>query len=202
MPRRPRKKPDDRYHHGDLRAALLEAAVEVLRERGVQGASLRECARRAGVSHAAPYRHFESKDALLTAVAGQGFAWLHAAGAAAMEGVSDPRDRLDAYGVAYVRFAMEHPEHFRVMFTSELPEGMTDATDQAAADAAFELLRAQAAAVVGPGEDDEVAALAFWSLVHGLSLLILDGRVPAERVRTSAQVEALTRATFAHWRAD
>jgi AcrR family transcriptional regulator len=193
-------KPKDRYHHGDLRAALLEAAVEVLRERGLHGLSLRECARRVGVSHAAPYRHFADKEALLVAIAGQGFVWLIEAARAAMEGLDDPRARLDAYGIAYVRFAIEHPEHHRVMFAAELDLEKASPEDQAASQEAFELLRATAAELVEPGEDEMMAAVAFWSLVHGLSMLILDGRIPEEHVASAAQVEALTRAAFAHWR--
>ena len=188
------------YHHGDLRASLLEAAVEVLGERGVAGLSLRECARRVGVSHAAPYRHFGNKDALLVAIAGQGFAWLAEAGRKAMDGRSDPQERLDAYGVAYVRFAMEHPQHHRLMFASELDASAASAEDLVASEDAFELLRATAAELVGKQEDATLAAFAFWSLVHGLSMLILDGRVPPEHLGGPEQIETLTRAAFAHWR--
>ena len=197
---RPQKTPQKvAYHHGDLRSALLQAAVEVLHERGQRGLSLRECARRAGVSHAAPYRHFASKDALLVAIAGQGFGWLVEAGRAAMDTVTEPREKLDAYGVAYVRFAIEHPEHHRVMFTSELDRAAADAADLEASDAAFNLLH-EAAAAAAPNEDPMIAAVSFWSLVHGLSMLILDGRIPPEHVAQDGQVEELTRAAFAQWR--
>lgn len=189
------------YHHGDLRSELLSAAVDIIRERGGQGLSLRECARRAGVSHAAPYRHFASKDALLVALACQGFRWLADAGKAAMETLSDPRAQLDAYGVAYVQFALKHPEHHRLMFASELDKSAASEEDLAASGAAFELLHATAAKVDGTSEEESLgAAFAFWSLVHGLSMLILDGRVPPELIETPEQVEALTRASFAHWR--
>lgn len=196
--RMPTSKP--RYHHGDLRAALLRSAVEVLRERGVAGLSLRECARRAGVSHAAPYRHFENKSALMVAIAAQGFRWLVERGEAAMEGLTDPRERLDAYGIAYVAFALAHPEHHRLMFASELDPTAASAKDLEDSDAAFRLLERLTANVVGPDEDSLLAAVAFWSLVHGLSMLILDGRIPAEHVASPEQVESLTRATFAQWR--
>ncbi|MFK7984595.1 MAG: TetR/AcrR family transcriptional regulator [Sandaracinaceae bacterium] len=189
-----------RYHHGDLRAALLHAAVEVLRERGVAGLSLRECARRAGVSHAAPYRHFSNKDALMVAIAAEGFRWLVAMGEKAMADLTDTRERLDAYGVAYVRFAILHPEHHRLMFASELDSSAATPEDLADADAAFELLQRLAGDVAGPEEDSLLAAVAFWSLVHGLSMLILDGRIPPEHIADEAQVDALTRATFAQWR--
>jgi len=197
----PKKKGRGRYHHGDLRSALLEVAVEAIGEHGLSGLSLRDCARRLGVSHAAPYRHFVDKDALLMAIAGDGFAMLVDAGRAAMEGLDDPRDRLDAYGVAYVRFAMDHPEHHRVMFTSEIGEDAVPKGAIVTSTASFELLLECASAVVGvPKEEATVPALAFWSLVHGLSMLILDGRIPPEHIATEDQVDALTRAAFHHWR--
>jgi AcrR family transcriptional regulator len=108
------------YHHGDLRVALLASAAELLDEGGPEAVSLRECARRAGVSHAAPYRHFATKEALLLALAEEGFDGLAAAGDEAMRRVRDPRERLDAYGVAYVHFALEHPARFRLMFAGAL----------------------------------------------------------------------------------
>ncbi|MCA9649634.1 MAG: TetR/AcrR family transcriptional regulator [Myxococcales bacterium] len=189
------KKASDGYHHGDLRAAVIRAAVELIAERGHAKLSLRECARRAGVSHAAPYRHFPTKDALLVAIAAEGFDELYRAGLAAMEGLDDPRDRLDAYGVAYVRFAVQHPVHLRVMFTAEL-EGCPEDLGREA----FELLEHTAVAVVGPGVDPRAAAAAAWSLPHGLSMLILDGRIPAEVVADEAAVEALARSVYALWR--
>src|SRR4051812_47242054 len=92
------------YHHGDLRTALLASAAELLDEGGAEAVSLRECGRRAGVSHAAPYRHFPTKEALLIALSDEGFTWLANLGEAAMRGIRGARARLDAYGVAYVRF--------------------------------------------------------------------------------------------------
>ncbi len=183
------------YHHGHLRAALLEAAVDLIGARGLHGLSLRECARRAGVSHAAPYRHFADRDALLHAIAEQGFAWLTEAGRKAMEGIDAPRERLDRYGAAYVRFAYEHPVHHRVMFASELPD-KDDATDSGA----FDLLLEAAAGLRGPGEDPTLTALASWSLVHGLAMLILDRRIPAGKVETAEDVEALAYELFRQWR--
>jgi AcrR family transcriptional regulator len=177
-----------------LRQTLLAAAVDSIAEGGIAGLSLRECARRAGVSHAAPYRHFASKSELLWAIAAQGFAVLAAAGRRAMEGLTDPDARLDAYGAAYVRFAFEHPVHHRVMFTSDL-EPPADAQP----DDAFALLL-EAAAASTPGARPELAALARWSLPHGLSMLILDGRVPPEVVRTGNEAEQLAREVIAHWR--
>ncbi|MEZ4449104.1 MAG: TetR/AcrR family transcriptional regulator [Nannocystaceae bacterium] len=183
------------YHHGDLRAALLEAALEVLAERGLAGLSLRECARRADVSHAAPYRHFADKDALVAAIAELGFARLARAGIAAMEGAVGPRDRLDAYGVAYVRFAVDHPELFRVMFTCEV-DPSTSGPDGARA---FDLLLECATALSG-AEDPMTSAIAAWSLPHGVAMLLLDQRIPKERATTPEAAESLCREIFARWR--
>ncbi|MGB1014669.1 MAG: TetR/AcrR family transcriptional regulator [Nannocystaceae bacterium] len=185
------------YHHGDLRTTILKAAVSLIAERGLHGLSLRECARRAGVSHAAPYRHFQDKNALLLAIAREGFDGLAEAGEQAMLGITDPRQRLDAYGATYVRFAVEHPVHHKVMFASELET--PSAQDKASGTRAFELLVETAAAVVGP-EQAELAAVASWSLSHGLSMLILDGRIPQDRVSSPEDAEELTRALIAQWR--
>ncbi len=169
----------------------------MIAERGLVGLSLRECARRAGVSHAAPYRHFADKNALVWAIAEQGFAWLSQAGEAAMAEHRDARDRLDAYGIAYVRFAAEHPVHHRVMFTSEIDESKGDADPGGRA---FGLLVEATREVVGPDVDAQAAAFAAWSLSHGLSMLILDGRVPREQVETPDDIETLARTVFALWR--
>ncbi len=186
----------DGYHHGDLRATLLVAAVELIAERGAGKLSLRECARRAGVSHAAPYRHFANKDALLQAIAEEGFGWLYAAGVEAMEGIEDARDRLDAYGLAYVRFAIEHPVHVRVMFTLQFD--VKGGEDKGAP--AFELLEKTAAEAAGEDADPQVAAVAAWALPHGLSMLILDGRIPPEHVGDAEAVEVLAKAVYGMWR--
>ncbi|WP_219906749.1 TetR/AcrR family transcriptional regulator [Enhygromyxa salina] len=196
------------YHHGDLRASLLDAAVELIAERGLHGLSLRECARRAGVSHAAPYRHFADKDALLLAIARRGFELLTRTGVAAMRGVEDPRDRLDAYGVAYVRFAVDNPVLFRVMFTAEIEEPEPESEPEPEPESqdhtgrAFELLMEAAAAVVGEDSEQaqELAAVASWSLPHGLAMLILDGRIPAEQASTPDEAEDLARKILAQWR--
>lgn len=196
----PTKKPRGQYHHGDLRAALLEVAPVVIAERGLHGLSLRECARRLGVSHAAPYRHFADKETLLTALAGEGFRRLVRAGREAMRGLADPRDRLRAYGLAYVRFALEHPEHHRVMFSCE-DDGRIAPEDRAAGDEAFELLRETTEEATGlSGGAEMPATLSFWSLAHGLSMLLLDGRIPAEHTATPEAVEALAASVFDRWR--
>lgn len=110
------------YHHGDLPNALRAAAVDVIDERGLGAFSLREVARRAGVSHTAPAHHFGDVRGLLTSVATEGFDALHAATAHAADGVDDPVDRLVAIGEAYVTLARSHHAHYEVMFRVDVIE--------------------------------------------------------------------------------
>lgn len=165
------------YHHGDLRAALVDAALEAIAEKGVHGFSVTEVAGRVGVSGAAPYRHFASRDHLLAAVALRGYEKVAAAFGAAFAGAGPrPADRLAACAGAYVRFAAEHPAMFEVLFgagldKSEHPE-LREASDG---------LIAAVWPVVVPltpdGSDDQAWALiqAVVGLAHGYSALLLDG---------------------------
>jgi AcrR family transcriptional regulator len=161
----------DSYHHGDLRRQVLAAAAAVIAERGVAAVSLRDLARQAGVSHAAPSHHFGNRTGLLTALAAEGFERLAEELGAA--------DGLKEMGVAYVRFALGHPAHFRVMFDADLLDA--DNPELVAARAlAQQRLRA---GVDGRPEQ----ALAAWSLAHGFATLRLGGNVsgddPAEIFR-------------------
>src|ERR1700741_4961906 len=108
------------YHHGDLKRALTSAALSLVAEKGPKGFTLTEAARRAGVSAAAPYRHFADKASLLATVAEQGFGDLHADLVAAAGAASDPRASVIELGRAYVRWAIAHPDHYRVMFGAEI----------------------------------------------------------------------------------
>lgn len=154
------------YHHGDLRRAILSAAVEAITAVGSANLSLRDVARRAGVSHAAPVHHFGDKAGVLTALAEEGFDLLADALAAA-------GDDFAEVGVAYVRFAVTHPAHFEVMFRPD-----THHRD----DPALAAARKRAGAVLArgarqrPGDYNEVAA---WSLMHGFATLWQTGALPA-----------------------
>jgi AcrR family transcriptional regulator len=149
------------YHHGDLRAALLRAAGDLLENQGIAALSLREAARRAGVSHNAPYRHFPDREALLAALAAESFAML--------------AERLRAggreMGQAYVEFALEHPQRFRLMFGGLVPSA-THPELREQGRRAYELLESSFKEL---GDDARFAAAAAWSLVHGLAHLLLDG---------------------------
>lgn len=165
--------PDRGYHHGDLRRALIDEAVEVIVERGVTGWSMRELARRAGVSHAAPAYHFGDRQGLLTAIATEGFRLqtdeLSRAGEAGFLEV----------GVAYVRFAVDHPAHFEVMYQPNLLK-VDDPEFVAARLEARAQLYPGAAQTAGVRETDVSAGLAAWSLVHGLATLWLNDALPAQ----------------------
>ncbi|MEU5040450.1 TetR/AcrR family transcriptional regulator [Streptomyces griseorubiginosus] len=159
-------KPDRPYHHGDLRRAILGAALDVIAAEGPAALSLRDLARRAGVSHAAPAHHFKDRTGLLTAIAAEGFGLL----AAALKEAADLKDA----GARYVRFAREHPAHFQVMFAPgllraddlELTTGRALATDA---------LRTSVSGVRAEdfGIDARLAGVAAWSLAHGFATLLL-----------------------------
>jgi AcrR family transcriptional regulator len=157
------------YHHGRLREALIDEAVAAIDERGVDALSLRDLARRAGVSHAAPTHHFGDRSGLLTAIAADGFERL----AAALE--ASDTDFVET-GVAYVRFAIDEPGRFAVMFRPELLRG-DDPALAAASERAGDVLRAGASAAAGG--DARANALAAWSLMHGFATLWNAGAIEA-----------------------
>lgn len=177
----PMSKPSKRaYHHGNLRPALLEAALELIAEVGPQSFTLREVARRARVSHAAPYRHFADKDALLAELAADGFRLL---GEATMvdPAVADPARAFQASGAAYLRFALEHPAHYRVMFGDAIANPTAHPDLVTHGHRAFQILidsiaACQRAGLVRAGDPEELA-IAAWAMVHGLASLIIDGRL-------------------------
>lgn len=167
----------DGYHHGDLRHALLEAARQTLDETGVAGVSLRAVARRAGVSQTAPYRHFKDKAELLAAVAAMGFLQLREAMSSAMT-TADDRDRLNVLGRCYVNFARQNAGMYRLMFGPEIIQIDRDDSYWQASQGTFDFLADVIAADAGrSGPESRAEALAAWSLVHGLSMLVLDGQV-------------------------
>jgi AcrR family transcriptional regulator len=174
------------YHHGDLPAALLAAVESAVADAGVSGVSLRDVARRAGVSHGAPAHHFGSKAGLLTAFATAGYRMLAESviKEVAASDADDAAAELAAIGRGYVRFAVAHPAHFDVMFRLDSLDP-DDAGFVAASEAAYGLLtatieRCRAAGRLH-GRSTEVVTVSAWSLVHGLSALWISGRLP-ERI--------------------
>jgi AcrR family transcriptional regulator len=161
--------PSRPYHHGDLRPALLRAAVEAIGQAGPAAMSLREVARRAGVSHPAAAYHFGDKAGLLTAIAAEGYRMLTAE-------LQDARDAQRGFlevGVAYVRFAVHHRAHFEIMYRPELYRPDDPEVGEARA-AAATLLYGSAS----PDAGQFAAGAAAWSLVHGLATLWLNGNLP------------------------
>lgn len=185
------------YHHGDLRAALIRAGLAILAEEGVQALTLRAAARRAGVSHNAPYRHFADKEALLAAIAEEGFVELAARLEDARARVpQSPRAQLEDTGWAYVQYAVTHPDHLRVMFGGLIANadgypGLRDAEARA-----FNVL----VAIIQAGQDAGAViagsplqlAFAAWAMVHGLALLFIDQQVPGP-LRETYDAEQLVR---------
>ncbi|HMD50800.1 MAG TPA: TetR/AcrR family transcriptional regulator [Bryobacteraceae bacterium] len=170
------------YHHGNLKSVLLDAAVALIAEVGPAAFTLREVARRAGISHNAPYRHFREKDELLAAVATEGFERLaDALGKARARGPNPALRRFHASGLAYIRFALHSPEHLQVMFDWPLPIDRYPELS-AAAQRAFSILveyveAAQQEASLPTGDSTELACTA-WSLVHGIAKLGIAKNLP------------------------
>ena len=166
-----RKSPSKPYHHGDLRAALLRSAVNAITELGVAATSVREVARRAGVTHPAASYHFGDRSGLLTAVAVEGYRMLG-------EALATVQERTGSFlevGVAYVEFAIEHPAHFDVMYQP----GLYDHDDPD-----LQAAKAETAALLYGSRDADDEQLAFgvaaWSLVHGLATLWRNEALPAQ----------------------
>lgn len=193
----PRPTAKDRYHHGDLRAALLDAAEAELREHGVEGFTLRGCARRAAVSHAAPAHHFGDASGLLTALAAIGYQRFLAAQARRKQGAAqDARAQLVAAGLGYIDFARANPALFRLVFASDRP----DHDDQAlcaAARAAFDQLVTDVAAVLDgdpkASKQGRAMVASTWALVHGMADLAITGRLPYLPHGDAAGEEAMLR---------
>ncbi len=159
------------YHHGDLPSALVRMAGKMLEKEGVEALRLREVARRAGVSHNAPYRHFAQREALLAALAAEGFAWLGAAQRKAAEAGG-----LRGMGEAYVDFALAHPQRFRLMFGGQISIARHARLREVAL-RAFEGLAGSLASRAPEARGVRDASVAAWSLVHGLALLLMGERI-------------------------
>jgi AcrR family transcriptional regulator len=194
-PRSPRlaKKPPEQYHHGDLRRALLQAAVKTLQKQGFQALTLRAVGDELGVSRTALYRHFADKSALLTAVAAEGFRILRLELVDAWERSGRGLSGFEAMGAAYVRFALAHPWHYRVMFGSGFQLNPADVELGVEGPAAFQVLvdalvELQQQALVR-GDAADLQARFVWSVVHGIAMLGIDGSLEHQ----GASVEELTR---------
>jgi AcrR family transcriptional regulator len=190
---RPAKKPKDQYHHGDLRRALLQAAVRTIQKHGFGSLTLRAVGDEVGVSRSALYRHFADKSALLTAVAAEGFRMLRIDLLTAWERGGKGSAGFEAMGESYVRFAIANPWHYRVMFGGGFELDTTDAELGEEGAGAFRalvdaLVEQQAQGIVRR-DDAQTQANLVWALVHGIAMLAIDGNFQHQ----GADVSALTR---------
>jgi AcrR family transcriptional regulator len=182
------KKPPKTYHHGELRKSLIEAGLDILSEKGAEAMSLRAVARKAGVSQTAPYRHFADKDELLAAISEEGFMELSNRLSETITQYDTPDEQLIQTGVTYVQFAMDKPEHHKVMFGGMVNMENEHASLRKVSDEAFGKL----AALVTAGqsqksfreENPAMSTLATWSLVHGLSVLLLNKHIDLSQFGT------------------
>src|SRR6202034_998901 len=198
--------PSHSYHHGDLRRTLVDAALALVSEKQDWTFSLREVARRAGVSHNAPYHHFADKRDLLAAVAVVGFAALGERIQTATLRIANARAALVKSAVVYVTFGVENPAHYRLMFGSALvtaqegrPKAVADAGARSRAIMAEIIRRGSVAGVFDAAlrrdEDLSVAVLSAWSTVHGLTMLTIDGVADVPR----SGIEAIAKRVATSW---
>src|SRR6201989_2265520 len=181
------------YHHGNLKEALLQAALGLIAEKGAAGFTFADAARMAGVSPAAPYRHFRDRDELLSSIAQRGFEMFEAAlNAAWDDGRPDTVTAFERVGKAYLKFAREEPAFYSAMFESGLPVDISPAL-QAAGERAFGIIRAAAerlAALAPPGVTRPPAlmmALHIWSMSHGIASLFARGDGARRKLPMSAE---------------
>jgi AcrR family transcriptional regulator len=183
------------YHHGDLRRALIDAALSLIADGSVATLSLREVARRAGVTYGAPYHHFTDKTALLAAVACQGFEQLIAELERAASRRTTLESELLAMAEAYAAFAVTHPAHYHVMFLPDVKQSPGAQELHAVADRSFGMLL-QRVARARTGESEraqQVLATTVWAALHGLCLLAIDGTLrnkfpePEKMIRGACQ---------------
>lgn len=182
------------YRHGDLRRAIVRASAELLEAGGLEMLSIREVARRVGVTHAAPYHHFPDRAALLRAVAEEGFAALSRTMAREQDGAVDAAGRLSRCGTGYVLFAVESPGLFRLMFRPELT-GIAASSDSPAVEEAWRILedavRDCQETGVAPPVPTRLLSTLCWSAVHGLASLAIDGPLRSARGGRAASVGEL-----------
>jgi len=207
---RPRRRASSRaqpYHHGNLRAALLEAAEAELEAQGIEAFSLRGVAKRAGVSHAAPAHHFRDVNGLLTGLAAEGYKRFVAAQEARQKTApADGMSQLVASGMGYIDFALARPALFRLMFSSDRPDHEAPELSAAGAEAFDRLIGAlERVAGVDPFKDKKamLGVMAAWAIAHGLADLLVAGRMKflltLRRSEREAALAQILRESLAPW---
>ncbi|GAB4167040.1 MAG: TetR/AcrR family transcriptional regulator [Planctomycetota bacterium] len=171
----------EKYHHGDLRNALIDEAMNMIAEKGVQAVTVREISKRLGVSHAAPYRHFADRTALLCAVAAEGFRRQAEALVSCVADDQTPREQMESLAMAYMDFAVSNPTYYRLMFANEdVAAAPTDELKEASRKSMDVVMRAYLKASNGAGMSPEEAQINFmilWTVVHGLTMLLIQGQM-------------------------
>jgi len=181
-----------KYHHGQLREALIESALNILKEKGITALSLRNLAKATRVTQAAPYSHFRDKDDLLAAVAETGFQRLALQMAEDATGMHDTRERIEKLVASHIRFALENKHLFRLMFSRELAEMKRYPTLAMTAGKSYALISAALSRRAAPAEDTRFMTVALWSLCHGLTTLIIDEKIKLEQFG-AASVDAFVK---------
>ena len=184
------------YHHGDLRNSLIQSAIDIIHEKGIQKLSIRDAAKRIGVSHAAPYRHFRNKKALLTAIAIAGFDKLGTSIDEARKAGSTKNEiegQMRDFARAYIRFAMNNVEFYKIMFGDYIENKTEDADFFQAYDAPFQLMIQYVKMLHGKRADFpgiEITVLAGWSMLHGYAQFLIDNQRD-HIVGSSRQIELI-----------
>jgi AcrR family transcriptional regulator len=185
-----------KYHHGDLKNALIKAGMEILSSEGVSGLSLRKVAQKAGVSHAAPYAHFEDKQALIAAISTEGYRkLLDHLDAILVQYPNDPKSQLVEAAWAYICFAQTDPAHFRVTFSSAVEHEknyptLVEMTGKTFSRVVQIVGACQAAGLLSPGPAD-VMAISVWSMVHGFTSLLIEGQISHKQLERMTVREML-----------
>ncbi len=170
------------YHHGDLKNALIQAGIEILSREGIEALSLRKVAKRAGVSHSAPYAHFADKQALVAAIAAEGYKKLYEALFAAQNPQDDPLARLMATAHAYLQFALDEPDHFKITFSGsvETEQNYPEYVEQSKQCFGLVVTVVKACQSIGlfAANDTQLVAVSIWSCIHGFVQLLLANQLP------------------------
>lgn len=188
------------YHHGDLKNALIQAGIEILAEEGVGGLSLRKAARKAGVSHAAPYAHFADKQTLIAAIASDGHSKIYERIEAVLaRHPNDPLRQFVGAAWAYVQFGLEAPAHYKTTFSGVLQDEHSHPEFIEFSQRNMQLVktiveRCRAAEILSTDVDTELQAVSLWGLIHGLVSLIIQGQVPGNLMKTAQPKDMLVTA--------
>ena len=170
-----------KYHHGDLKNALIKAGVEILAKEGIEGLSLRKVAQRAGVSHSAPYAHFPDKQSLIAAISTEGFNQLYTELDTAISAQKNPKKQLQEGALTYVRFALNNTDTFKIMFSGVLEmekeyPAFVEISSKTFRRVVDVVLACQEAGILN-SKSSEILAVAIWGQVHGIISLALEGQI-------------------------